>query len=433
MTDELAIALLVAVPFAGAAAGFALWSKPQTLKAWTLLVAFASLAGLVAFGGRFAGLATAPLLLPLLPLVAFLTLLGQPAHLDNRAAWLLTLVLLGLGLGVLAGEDGVGLILLVLLFSLVGVLLYRYRSVSGTVPWWGIGTYGLGMACAIVALIAGPPVSAVALLVICAILLPMVPFHGGHVAALRGLPGNLPAFLAVLLPSLGFHGLLALVPGLSEPVVRAVTILAVAGMLYGTLKALVQSRVRLLLAYANVSFYSILWWHVAATQTVLPQATVYLIAVGLVTGGFLLAWHAVQARYGDVDLRAIRGVAYLMPRFSILVFLLALAAIGLPPFGVYSGFMGLLLAPALPLSGALVAIIGALLAACWYFLGLTQQLLFGPHRPDLRYEDLSWTETAALVMIVVLLVALGVAPPRVLESGKLMFQAQGTEVLAWNR
>ncbi len=433
MTDGSLIALLVAVPFAGAAAGVALWSRPQALKVWTLLVAFASLAGLVAIAGGASGSGTVPLFLPLFPLVALLLLLGQPVHLDNRSAWLLTLVLLGLGLGVLVGGGRVGLVLLALLFGLVGALLYRYRSISGSVPWWGIGTYGLGMVCAIVALIAIPPVSSVAFLVSCAILLPLLPFHGGYVAALRGLPGNLPAFLAVLLPSLGFHGLLTLIPGLSDPVVRTVTILALAGMLYGTLKALVQSRVRLLLAYANVSFYSILWWHVAATRTVLPQATVYLVAVGLVTSGFLLAWYAIQARYGDVDLRAIRGVAYLMPRFSILVFLLALAAIGLPPFGVYSGFMGLLLTPSLPLSGALVVVIGAMLAACWYFLGLTQQLLFGPHRPDLRYEDLCFTETAALVMIVVLLVALGIVPPRFLSSGKPMFQAQVTEFLTWNR
>lgn len=433
MTYGSLIALLVAVPFAGAAAGFALWSRPQALKIWTLLVAFASLAGLVTIVGRFDGPATVPLFLPLLPLVAFLSLLGQPAHRDNRSAWLLTLVLLGLGLGVLVAGGRAGLVLLALLLGLVGALLYRYRSVSGAVPWWGIGTYGLGMVCTIVALIAGPPVSSVALLVIYAILLPLLPFHPGYVAAFRGLPGNLPAFLALLLPGLGFHGLLTLVPGLSEPVVRAVTILAVVGMLYGALKALVQSRVRLLLAYANLSFYSILWWHVAAMRTVLPQATVYLVAVGLVTSGFLLAWYAIQARYGEVDLRAIRGVAYLMPRFSILVFLLALAAIGLPPFGVYSGFMGLLLTPSLPLSGALVVIIGAMLAACWYFLGLTQQLLFGPHRPDLRYEDLCFTEAAALVMIVVLLVALGIAPPRFLESGKPMFQVQGKEFLTWNR
>jgi NADH-quinone oxidoreductase subunit M len=433
MTDGSLIALLVAVPFAGAAAGFALWSRPQALKAWALLVAFANFAGLVAIAEGASGSGTVPLFLPLFPLVAFLSLLGQPAHPDNRSAWLLTLVLLGLGHGALFGGEGVGLALLALLLGLVGAMLYRYRSVSGTAPWWGIGTYGLGTICAIVALIAVPPVSSVAFLVSCAILLPLVPFHGGYVAAFRGLPGNLPAFLALLLPGLGFYELRTLIPGLSGPAVWTVTILAIAGMLYGMLKALVQSRVRLILAYAGLSFLSILWWYIAVTRTAPPQAVVYLTSVGLVTSGFLLAWYAIQARYGDVDLRAIRGVAYLMPRFSILVFLMALAAIGLPPFGVYSGFMGLLLTPALPLSGALVVIIGTMLAACWYFLGLTQQLLFGPHRPDLRYEDLCFTEAAALVMIVVLLMALGIVPPRFLESSKPMSQAQSKEFLAWNR
>jgi NADH-quinone oxidoreductase subunit M len=425
MMDGSPAALLVAVPFAGAAAGVALWSSPRGLKIWTLLVALASLALIVVLPVAAPGL--------LLPGAAFLSLLGQPPHPDNRAAWLLTLVLLGLGLGALAGGGGLGLALLALLLGLVGALLYRYRSVSGAVPWLGIGTFGLGVAALLVAASAGSPASPVALLGICAMLLPLAPFHGGYVAALRGLPGNLPAFLALVLPVLGFAMLRALLPSLSADMFRVVEGLSLAGMLYGTLKALVQSRVRLLLAYANLSFYSILWWYVAATRTAPPQATVYLSAIGLVTAGLLLAWHAVQARYGDVDLRAIRGVAYLMPRFSILVFLLALAAIGLPPFGVYAGFMGLLLTPSFPLSGALVVIIVVVLAACWYVLGLTQQLLFGAHRADLRYEDLRPAEAAALIMIVALLVALGVVPPRVLDPDTAAPKVRAAESFAWNR
>ena len=263
--------------------------------------------------------------------------------------------------------------------------------------------------------------------------LPLAPFHGGYVAAFRGSPGNLPAFLAVALPVLGMHGLLGLLPQLSSGQRDVLAMAALVSASYGALKALVQSRVRLLAAYAGLSLFAVLWWYVAATRSVPPQATIYLLSIGLVTSGFLLAWHAVQARYGEVDLRAIRGLAYLMPRFSTLVFLLALAAIGLPPFGVYAGFMGLLLTPALPLSGALVVIIGALLVACWYILGLAQQLLFGRHRQDLRYQDLYPAETAALVLIVVLLAALGLVPPRALGIDAPAPRTHVAEASAWNR
>jgi len=204
--------------------------------------------------------------------------------------------------------------------------------------------------------------------------------------------------------------------------------------MYGAVKALAQSRVRALLAYANVSFFSILWWDAAVVQTGSPQATRYLGAVGLATTGLLLAWYAIRARYGDMDLRAIRGLAHVMPRFAVLFMLLALAALGLPPFGVFAGFMGLLLAPALPLSGALAVIIGAWLAASWYFLDLLQRLVFGRHRPDLRYEDLRRTEFAALLALVLILFVMGVAPPRFFATGAPAPQTRAVAGgIAWNR
>jgi NADH-quinone oxidoreductase subunit M len=426
--------VLVAIPLMGAALGLLVWSKPRQLKAWSLFVAVASLLMLVGLSGRLTVPVEGMALLYLLPVVAGLSLLGQPIHRDNRPAWVMTLVLLGLGLGVLGSMDGVKLILFVLLFGLVGALLYRYRSISGSVPWWGIGTYGLGMACAIVALIAIPPVSSVAFLVSCAILLPLVPFHGGYVAAFRGLPGNLPAFLALLLPSLGFHGLLTLIPGLSESTVQTLVILAMAGMLYGSLKALTQSRVRLVLAYAGLSFFSILWWYLAVTRTAPPQTVVYLSSVGLATSGLLLAWYAIQSRYGDVDLRAIRGLVYRMPRFAVLISLLALAAMGLPPFGLFSGFMGMLLAPSLIFSGALLVVLVTWLAASWYILEMVQGLLFGPQRLDLWYADLRRTEFASLLICVLLLIALGFAPSCYFESGTPMSPSHVVmEFLSWNK
>ena len=434
MADWVPLMLLVAIPFVGAATGFFLWPKPQALKIWALLVALASLVMLMALPGNPAVPAPGMPLVALLPIAAFLSLLGQPPHPQNRAAWLMTLLLLGLGLGVMVSRDGIGMILLALLLGLISAALYRYRIVSGSVPWWGIGTYGLGMAGLIVAMIATPPVSTVAFLAACATLLPLAPFHGGYVAALRGLPGNLPAFLALLLPSLGFHGMLAVISSLPADISRATVILAIAGTLYGALKALTQSRVRLLMAYANLSFFYILWWYVATPQTAPPQATVYLGAVGLATSGLLLAWYALQARYGDMALRALSGLAHPMPRFAALLSLLALAAMGLPPFGVFSGFMGMLLIPSLSLSGALLVIVIAWLAASWYFLSLTQRLLFGRYRADLRYEDLSRTEFASLLVLVLLLLALGITPPGVFESGTPMLESRmSMESTLWNK
>lgn len=428
MAEGMLLWLPAAVSIMGAVSGFAIWSRPAALKIWALVVSLASLALLVALPG-------AALSLPmLLPVAAFLSLLGQPAHEENRAAWILTLLLLGLGLSLLAAQDGMGIILSALLLIVLVALLYRYRALSVSHLWQGIGIYGFGVVCLVAALVAVPPVSAVAVLAVCAMLLPLAPLHAGYVAALAGLPGNLPAFLSCLLPVLGFHGLVTVFPHLPGELQHALPAVGLIGAVYGALKALAQSRVRALLAYANLSFFSMLWWYVATMQTASPQAVLYLTAVGLATNGLLLAWYAIRARYGDMDLRAIRGLAHPMPRFAVLFALLILAALGLPPFGVFAGFMGLLLTPGLPLSGALAVIVLVWLSASWYLLDLLQRLLFGRHRPDLRYEDLRQTEFAALLALVLLLCAMGLAPTRVFESGGHALPAQvATGDVLWNR
>lgn len=413
MTESLSLWLPAAVSAAGAVSGFAVWSRPAGLKIWTLVVSLASLGALVVLPGQADGVALAALL----PTAAFLSLLGQPPHEDNRAAWILTLLLLGLGMGVLAARNGMGLILLGLLLIMLVVMLYRYRALSVSHLWQGVGIYGFGVVCLVTALVAAPRVSAIAMLAVCAMLLPLVPVHAGYVAALAGLPGNLPAFLACLLPVLGFHGLPALFPHLPEDLATLLPMLGLVGAVYGALKALAQPRVRALLGYANLSFFSILWWYLATMRTAPGQAALYVGAVTLVTSGLFLSWYAIRARYGDMDLRAIRGLAQPMPRFAVLFSLLALAALGLPPFGVFAGFIGMLLTPDLPLSGGVFVVILAWLAASWYVLDWLQRLLFGRHRPDLRYEDLRRTESAALLAIVLILLATGLSPARVFQTG----------------
>ena len=69
---------------------------------------------------------------------------------------------------------------------------------------------------------------------------------------------------------------------------------------------------------------------------------------------------------------------------------------GLPPFGVFAGFMGLLLTSSLTPSVGLFVTLVAWLTASWYIMQMVQQLLFGVRRPDLRYTDLLRTETALL-------------------------------------
>lgn len=407
--------LLAAVPIMGAVFGFVVWSQPDKLKIWSVFVTVLSLLAVIGTSEQLTVPTGGLLLLYLFPLAACVSLLGQPVHQEHRLAWVMTLLFLGLGLGVLTSQNVVGQIALVVLLGLITVILSRHRNSLWSASWWGIGTYGFGTLCAVLATIADPFVSSVASLLVCAILLPLVPFHGGYVIALTRLPGSLPSFIVLLLPAIGLHGLVALMPTVPDVMILPLTILALVGTLYGAAKALAQSRIPLLLAYSSLSFFSILWWFVVISQTVIPQTAVFLGAVALVTNGLLLAWQVVRTRHGDdVDPRTISGLARTMPQFAVLLTLLALAAMGMPPFGVFAGFMGMLFTSPLTSSAALLIIVIAWLAASWYILEMAQRLLFGPQRPDLRHEDLRRSEFASLLMVVLIAIALGVAPDSLL-------------------
>lgn len=426
--------LLGVVPLFGATVGLALWSKPHALKVWVLLVTMFTLGTIGWTSGSLPPQAAALPLLALLPLTAFLSLLGQPAHRSSGAAWLLTLLLLGLALGVLASEAFWSRIFFLLLLALVGVMLSFYRHSTGFEAWSGIGTVGLGVLMIGIALIAAPSISSAAFALACALALPLPPLHKGYLATLTLLPGNLPAFLALLLPVIGFHGFLTVLPLLPIDLFQAVGIVALAGSLYASLRALTQSRATSVVAYGTVAFLSMLWWYLAQTRTAPPQAVVYLSAVGLATSGLLLAFYVLRARYGEIGLRGLSGLARPMPRFAIVLSLLALATLGLPPFGVFAGFFGMLLAPTFTWSNGLFVIVIAWLAASWYLFDLVQGLLFGRAQTECRHEDLDDHEFAALAIILVLLTALGVLPSRLFDLGPA--NSQRTVVMefpVWNR
>ena len=407
---------LFAVPALGSVLSLLLWSSLHRMKAWALTATVASL--LVVIG--LSWIQAEPLsdipLLCLLPIAAFCSLLGQPRHPDNRLAWIFTQILLGLGLGILTSQEPTRSILLIILLGLLCGFLSRSRHGASPETWRGLGSYGLGMASVMLTLVLPEPASTVAALVTCATLLPLLPLHGGFVAALTQLPGNLPSFAVVLLPVVGFHCLLGLLPALTQAVLHTLAILALVGAVYGSLQAWIQTRPLFRLAYAGLAFLGLLWWYIADTGMASVHTTVYLSAVVLASSGLLLAWYAIRARYGDIDARSLGGMAYPMPRFSTLLALLAVAALGMPPFGVYTGLVGMLLSPEFSPSVPFFLIMVVWLLASWYFMELVQWLVFGRRRADLRYEDLHHNEFASLMIVLVLLLTLGTAPSRLFQS-----------------
>ena len=274
--------------------------------------------------------------------------------------------------------------------------------------------------------LSGDTLGVVAGVLVAGLLLPLFPFHVVYVTALTRAPRGLTVALSILLPALGVGGAAVLIPKLPPPALSAVSVLAAVGAVWGSLKALTQVRVPQLLAHAGLALYSVLWWHLAQGGKLTHPSMVYALAVTLALGGLTFGWDRLRVRYGDLDLNHIGGLFKPMPRFALCMALLVMAVAGLPPFALFFGYLAMLLAPSTTMSAGLVAVIAAWFAASWYMFGLMKRLLFGPHRTDLRYEDLGPAEIAAFVAVIALLILLGSVPEGWMEAGVTMLaQVQG--------
>jgi NADH:ubiquinone oxidoreductase subunit 4 (subunit M) len=143
---------------------------------------------------------------------------------------------------------------------------------------------------------------------------------------------------------------------------------------------------------------------------------VYVASLSLLTAGLLLAWQRLRRRCGELTIDRAHGLARPMPRFAVVLSLFVMAAVGLPPFALFLGHIELLLLPSGGHSWGLSVVLFSWFLASWYLFRMMQRVLFGPHRPGLRYEDLRANEVAYFAVLLALVALLGVTPPKLFES-----------------
>ena len=261
-----------------------------------------------------------------------------------------------------------------------------------------------------------PTPAQIALLILVAVLLPLFPLHGIYVTALTRLTQYQAVAVAVLMPAAALFVLVNFLPHLPSQALGVIRVLALFGGVYASLKALGEIRVPQLLAYAGVAFFSALWWSFGITGTVTVQPIVYCVATILILAGFLFAWQWAYGQYGNMTLDRMHGLAWPMPRFATVLSLLVMAAAGLFPFGLFSAYVAMWLQAPITFSWELMVLLFTWFLASWYLFRMMQRLLFGPHRPDIHYQDLRIGELAAFALLLLILIGLGALPTQWLKT-----------------
>ncbi len=255
-----------------------------------------------------------------------------------------------------------------------------------------------------------------------AIKVPVFPFHtwlpDAHVEA----PTAGSVILAGVLLKLGAYGLirfnLTLFPEAAVDLVPVLAVLAVIGIVYGAIVAIVQSDIKRLVAYSSVSHLGFVVLGIFALTTQGMQGGVLqMVNHGLTTGALFLLVGMIYERRHTREIAQFGGLATVMPIYAGIFLFTAFAAIGLPGLNGFVGEFFVLVGSFLSLPVyAIIASLGVVLAAV-YLLWAYQRMFTGPITvaENSTLHDLRPAEILILAPIIALVIFLGVYPKPALD------------------
>lgn len=250
-----------------------------------------------------------------------------------------------------------------------------------------------------------------------AIKVPLFPFHtwlpDAHVEA----PTAGSVLLAGVLLKMGTYGIvrfcLPMFPAATVEFTPLVSVLAVIGIIYGALVAMVQTDIKKLVAYSSVSHLGFVVLGIFALNEQGIEGAVYqMLNHGISTGGLFLLVGMLYDRRHTRAIEEFGGLARPLPAFSTVFLIVTLSSIGLPLLNGFVGeFLILLGAFRANVTATVVAASGVVLSAV-YMLWMYQRVIFGEvtNPKNTKLEDLSFREKFILVPLVALIFWMGLYP-----------------------
>jgi NADH-quinone oxidoreductase subunit M len=247
-----------------------------------------------------------------------------------------------------------------------------------------------------------------------AIKVPLFPLHtwlpDAHVEA----PTAGSVMLASVMLKMGTYGLLRycvpMFPKAAHNCAGWIVTLAIIGIIYGALVAMVQPNMKKLVAYSSVSHLGFVVLGIFTfTQQGFDGAVYQMLNHGISTGALFLLVGFLYERRHSLEIADYGGVATVAPQLSTVFMITMLASIGLPMLNNFVGeYMVLQGAAMVYFRWSVFAAIGVILSAC-YMLWLYQRIFFGRASEDLsrHMPDLKLREYAIMVPLIALMVWMG--------------------------
>jgi NADH-quinone oxidoreductase subunit M len=251
-----------------------------------------------------------------------------------------------------------------------------------------------------------------------AIKVPMFPVHTWLPDAHTEAPTAGSVILAAILLKMGTYGYIRfaipLFPVATMEFTPLFAVLAVVGIIYGSLVAMMQDDVKKLVAYSSVAHLGFVMLGIFAMNLQgLSGGMLQMINHGISTGALFLIVGFIYERRHTRLIADFGGMAKSMPIFATIFMIVPFSSIGLPGT---NGFVGefLILLGAFE-SGlrwyAVIATLGVILAAV-YMLWMFQRVMFGKvtNEANAKLADLSAREVVVMLPLLLFVFWIGFYP-----------------------
>jgi NADH-quinone oxidoreductase subunit M len=257
-----------------------------------------------------------------------------------------------------------------------------------------------------------------------AIKVPFLPFHSWLPDAYSEAPAPVTAMLAGAMSKTGAYGFLRfcipLFPQAFHQFSTLLSVLAVIGILYCALLALVQTDMKRLLGYSSISHLGVVMLGMFALNVQGVEGSVLqMVNHGITTAALFLIVGLIESRTGTRKLNEFGGLALKVPVLAVVLLIACLSSLGLPGLNSFAGeFLALLgLFQHSIVFGILATAV--VVPAAWYLIQLFIGVMEGPAVSEgpvatlLRkgqLKDIQISEFVVLLPLLCLIFLIGFSP-----------------------
>ncbi len=254
-----------------------------------------------------------------------------------------------------------------------------------------------------------------------AIKMPLFPFHTWQPNAYTDSPATATMLLSGLLSKMGVFGLiriaLPMAPLAANEYAMIVTLLAIVGLIYGSVIAIKQDDIKRLIAYSSFAHMGLMAAGVLSGSVEGIQGAVFqMLAHGVNAVGLFYVAKIIFERTGTRSLSQLGGISQQAPVLSVLFMIILLGSVALP---LTNGFVGeFLMLKAVFEFDKLIGVIAGLsiILGAVYMLRLFQKTMFGEVKDSqLIIADVTGLERLVLVIISGIVLIMGVFPNVILK------------------